>query len=358
MPKMSRSLKKVSKKLGLAPGTLVHIGKPDSLGIKITLFDFDAEQYQEKNITDLDSLLAYKEKPATTWINIDGLQDVETIAKIGTMFGIDTLALEDIVNTAQRPKMEDFGDYIFVVFKMIYPGLEKSEIISEQVSLILGKNYVISFQEEVQHDVFESTRQRIREGKGRIRKSKSDYLVYSLMDAVVDHYFLVLEKLSDKIETVEEGLLINPKATIPRQIHELKRDMIFLRKQVWPLREMLFEIAHSESTLIDKSSEPFFRDLYDHAVQVIDTVESFRDILSGLQDIYLSFVSTRLNEVMKILTIFSTIFIPLTFIVGVYGMNFKVMPELEWSWGYPALWCLMIGLTVGMVIYFKIKKWF
>ncbi len=355
---MSRYIKKVSKKLGLAPGTLVHIGNPGSLDTKITVFDFDQEHYQEKRITELENLKDYKDSQMVAWINIDGLQDVETIAKIGEIFDVDSLVLEDIVNTNQRPKVEDFGEYIFIVFKMIYPSSEKIEVISEQVSLILGTNYVISFQEEAGRDVFEMVRQRIRDGKGRIRKAKGDYLVCSLMDAVVDHYFLVLEKLGDRIEEVEEALLTYPKTTIPRQIHHLKRDMIYLRKQVWPLRELLFELAHCESNLIEKSSEPFFRDLYDHAIQVIDTVESFRDILSGLQDIYLSFVSTRLNEVMKILTIFSTIFIPLTFIVGVYGMNFKVMPELEWPWGYYALWVLMIALTVGMVIYFKKKKWF
>ncbi len=355
---MSRYIKKVSKKLGLAHGTLVHIGKQGSVPSKISFFEYDAEHYQEKLIPGCENLKVYKDNLAVTWINVDGLHDVETIAKIGEIFGIDSLVLEDIVNTNQRPKVEDFGEYIFIVFKMIYPSPEKTEVISEQVSLILGTNYVISFQEEAGRDVFEMVRQRIRDGKGRIRKAKGDYLVCSLMDAVVDHYFLVLEKLGDKIEEVEETLLTYPKTTVPRQIHHLKRDMIYLRKQVWPLRELLFELAHCESKLIEKSSEPFFRDLYDHAIQVIDTVESFRDILSGLQDIYLSFVSTRLNEVMKILTIFSTIFIPLTFIVGVYGMNFKVMPELEWRWGYYALWMLMITLTVGMVTYFKKKKWF
>ncbi len=355
---MSRYIKKVSKKLGLAPGTLVHIGKKVSSDIKITSFEYDALHYQESVITQLENLSHPKDSQRMTWINVDGLHDVETISQIGAIFGIDALVLEDIVNTNQRPKMEDFEDYIFIVFKMIYPCVEKEEVVSEQVSLILGANYIISFQEEAGRDVFEVVRQRIRDGKGRIRKAKGDYLVYSLMDAVVDHYFLVLEKLGDKIEEVEEILLVDPKTSVPRQIHHLKRDMIYLRKQVWPLRELLFELAHCESVLIEKTSEPFFRDLYDHAVQVIDTVESFRDILSGLQDIYLSFVSTRLNEVMKILTIFSTIFIPLTFLVGVYGMNFKVMPELQWSWAYFALWGFMIALSVGMVVYFKKKKWF
>ncbi len=355
---MSRYIKKVSKKLGLAPGTLVHIGKKVSSDIKITALEYDGVHCQEKPVTQLEDLQAYKDSLAVTWINIDGLHDVQAIAQIGSIFGIDALVLEDIVNTNQRPKMEDFQDYIFIVFKMIYPSVEKDEVISEQVSLILGANYVISFQEEAGRDVFEVVRQRIRDGKGRIRKAKGDYLVYSLMDAVVDHYFLVLEKLGDKIEEIEEILLVDPKTSVPRQIHQLKRDMIYLRKQVWPLRELLFELAHCESALIQAESEPYFRDLYDHAVQVIDTVESFRDILSGLQDIYLSFVSTRLNEVMKILTIFSTIFIPLTFLVGVYGMNFKVMPELGWPWAYFALWGFMIALSVGMVVYFKKKKWF
>ena len=355
---MSRYIKKVSQKLGLAPGTLVHIGKQGLPGIKITLFDFNSQQCHERAVVQIDELQSCKDNQTVSWINVDGLEDVEKIARIGEIFGIDALVLEDIVNTNQRPQIEDFGEYIFIVFKMIYPNSRKDEIISEQVSLILGAHYIISFQEEAGHDVFEGLRQRLRDGKGRIRKTRGDYLAYSIIDAVVDHYFLVLEKLGDKIEEIEETLLSDPKTTVPRQIHVLKRDMIYLRKQVWPLRELLFELAHCESALIEKANEPYFRDLYDHAVQVLDTVETFRDVLSGSQDIYLSFVSTRLNEVMKMLTIFSTIFIPLTFLVGVYGMNFKVMPELEWPWAYYALWGFMIALSVGMVVYFKKKKWF
>ncbi len=355
---MARYLKRVSKKIGLDPGTMVHIGKKDAMAIQIRLFDYDAGHYEERPVTTFDDLKPYKDKPTVTWLNVDGLHDVETIAKIGEIFGIDPLVLEDIVNTAQRPKMEDFGDYLFIVFKMIYSWGDKGDIVSEQVSLVLGTNFVLSFQEEPNRDVFETIRQRIREGKGRIRKFKSDYLVFALMDSVVDHYYLVLEKLGDKIEEVESKILTDPNTMIPRQTHELKRDIISLRRQIWPLRELLFELSHSESPLIEKTSEPYFRDIYDHAIQVLDTVESFRDILNGLQDVYLSSVSTRLNEVMKILTMFSTIFIPLTFIVGVYGMNFKVMPELEWRWGYYVLWGVMIIITVGMVTYFKRKKWF
>lgn len=356
---MSRYIKKVSKKIGLLPGTLVHIGDKNSLRAAcVTVFGYDSESYYEKPVGEIENLKLYKDQSSVVWINVDGLQDVRAIAKIGEIFGIDPLVLEDIVNTSQRPKMEDFGEYIFIVFKMIYPALQKSEIVSEQVSLILGKNYVISFQEEAGCDVFETVRQHIRDGKGRVRKARGDYLAYSLMDMVVNHYFLVLEKLDEKIEQIEEKLLTDSNSEVPRQIYHLKKDLIYLRKQVWPFRESLFELAHCESSLLEKSSDPFFRDLYDHVIQVIDMTESLRDILSGLQDIYLSFVSARLNEVMKMLTIFSTIFIPLTFIVGVYGMNFKVMPELGWSWGYYALWVVMAALAVGMVFYFKKKKWF
>ncbi len=355
---MSRYIKKVSKKVGLPPGTLVHVGDKTNAGLKITRFEYDAEHCHERVLSGVEEIKADFDKPGVTWINIDGLQDVQAIAEIGAIYGIDPLALEDIVNTNQRPKMEDFGKYLFIVFKMIYPEPGKGDVASEQVSLILGNNYVLSFQEEPLHDVFALIRQRLLENKGRLRKSQTDYLVYALMDAVVDNYFIVLEKIGDKIEAMEDALLTEPKTNLPQQIHWMRRDIIYLRKQVWPLRELLFELAHSESELIQKTSVPFFRDVYDHVIQAIDTVESFRDLLAGMHDIYLSFISNRLNEVMKLLTIFSTIFIPLTFIVGVYGMNFRYMPELEMHWGYFILWGIMITITGSMIVYFKQRKWF
>jgi len=313
---MRKFLKRHSKKAGLAPGTLVHIGDKNKGPMKITVFDFDNQHCTESMVASFEEIKALKDKTSMVWVNVDGLEDVATIGKLHELLGIDPLVLEDIVNTGQRPKIEKFGEYLFIVFKMIYLDQSTTQVVSEQVSLLLGANYVISFQEEPMRDVFDLLRQRLREGKGRARKSGTDYLVYSLMDAVVDHYFVVLEKLGDKIELVEGTLLKEPKPILTGQIHELKREMIFLRKQIWPLRELLLEVSHSESQLLQPANKPFFRDLYDHTIQVMDTIESFRDLLSGLQDIYLTYSSNRLNEVMKLLTVFSTIFIPLTFIVG------------------------------------------
>jgi magnesium transporter len=301
-------------------------------------------------------LSLFKDKPTVTWINIDGIHQVEIIEKIGTYFGIHSLILEDIMNTGQRPKMEDFEDYIFVVVKMIYYDEKDNEIKAEQVSLLLGSNFVISFQEK-EGDVFDPIRERIRKAKGRITKMKADYLAYALVDTIVDHYFMVLEKLGEKIEGMEEELVTNPTPETLQTIHTLKRELIFLRKSVWPLREVISVLERGESSLIDESTGIYLRDVYDHTIQVIDTIETFRDMVSGMLDIYLSSISNRMNEVMKVLTIMATIFIPLTFIAGVYGMNFKYIPELEWHWGYPVILFVMVAIGILMVIYFRRKKW-
>jgi magnesium transporter len=228
-------------------------------------------------------------------------------------------------------------------------------VAAEQVSLILGPNYVISFQEG--EDVFEPLRERIKSGKGRIRKMGADYLAYALLDSIVDNYFAVLEKLGEAVEFLEEKLVTDPTRDTLHAIHNLKREMIFLRRSVWPLREVLGSLERGESPLVKDSTEVFFRDVYDHTIQVIDTIETFRDMLSGMLDIYLSSISNRLNEVMKVLTIIATLFIPLTFLVGVYGMNFKYMPELGLRWAYPVLWAIMVGTAVAMLIYFRKKRW-
>ncbi len=296
-----------------------------------------------------------------TWINIDGIHEVEIIEKIGSHFGFHPLMLEDIVNTGQRPKLEDSESYIFIVLKMLYFDEKAGEINAEQVSLIIGSNFVISFQEK-EGDVFNHIRERIRSAKGRIRKTGADYLAYSLLDAIVDNYFLILEKSGERIGAMEEEVVANPTPPTLQIIHHLKRDIIFLRKSVWPLREVVNGLERSESKLIKKTTRIFLRDVYDHAIQVIDTIETFRDTISGMLDIYLSSVSNKMNEVMKVLTIIATIFIPLTFIAGIYGMNFNPeasawnMPELNWRFGY--FLSLVAMLTVGFVIvaYFKLKK--
>jgi len=353
---MPRLIKRGRKKLGLSPGTLIHVGDRKIENVKISLMNYDQGQLLEKELTSIEDAFPYKETPPVTWINVDGLHDVDIIDNIGRHFGIHPLTLEDIVNTGHRPKAEDFEDYDYIVLKMLTYNEDQSHIKAEQISFVLGPHYLLSFQ-ETEGDVFNFVRERIRKAKGRIRKSGCDYLAYALIDAIVDHYFLVLEKMGERIELLEEDLLDDTQTENLQSIHHLKREMIFFRKQVWPIREILSTLMKEEGSLIQETTQIFIRDLYDHTIQVMDTIESFRDVLSGLQDLYLSTISNRMNEVMKVLTIMATIFIPLTFIAGIYGMNFEYMPELKISWAYPALWILLITIFVFMIFWFKRKKW-
>ena len=359
---MVKFIKRISKSAGHIPGELVHIGEKKIDKVKISVIDYDTGNFKEKEVNNIEEVFPFKDTPTVTWINIDGLHDTELIGKIGDYFGMHPLTTEDIVNTGQRPKYEDFDKYIFVVLKMFMFEDQSKEVISEQVSLILGSNFVISIQEK-EGDVFNPIRERLRNAKGRVRKMGADYLAYSLLDTVVDNYFLILEKLGDKIEGMEDELVTNPRPQILRTIHNLKRDTIFLRKSVWPLREVASGLERSESKLIAKSTHIFLRDLYDHTIQVIDTIETFRDMVSGMLDIYLSSISNKMNEIMKVLTMFAAIFIPLTFIAGIYGMNFNPeaskwnMPELSWPFGYLGVWGIMLAVTVVMLFYFRRKKW-
>ena len=358
---MPRFFKMLSKKAGLSPGTLVHIGKKRLDKAKITVIDYDEKKHVRREVAEVSDCFPYRDSKTTTWINIDGLHDTALIEKLGGHYGIHPLVLEDIVNTGQRPKFEELDDYIFIVLNMLYLGDDGDTVKSEQVSIVLGKNYVLSFQ-EAPGDIFDNVRSRLEGGKGRIRKSGPDYLAYALMDAVVDNYFVILESLGESIESLEDGLVADPAPDILQRIHSMKREMIFLRKSVWPLRELVSGIERSESGLVGKKTRPFIRDLYDHTIQVIDTVETFRDMASGLLDLYLSSVSNRMNQVMKVLTIIATIFIPLSFFAGLYGMNFNTsyplnMPELNSPYGYPALLVFMLGVTLLMLFYFRRKKW-
>ena len=299
------------------------------------------------------------------WINVDGIHNTELIQKIGEKFGIHPLTLEDIASHEQRPKFEDYETYLVSIMKMlsynsnVHPaGEDTYGVNSEQLSIILlDNNTVISFQETDGGDAFDIIRSRIRQGKGRVRKMGADYLSYCLIDAVVDLYFVILEKIGDRIEILEEELVQHPTKKTMRLLHRMKREMIFLRKAVWPMRELINNFERCENKLIKKTTRLFLRDLYDHTIRVIDTVETFRDLLSGMMDIYLSSVSNRMNEIMKVLTIITTIFIPLSFIAGIYGMNFDNMPELHTRYGYYILWVIMITIAVGMVFYFKKRKW-
>jgi magnesium transporter len=349
-------IKKRSKKTGLPPGTLVHIGEQSSRQVSIRVINYDHERCEEKAITGLSECFNFAAAIGVTWLNVEGLHEVELIRKIGECQGFHPLMLEDIVNTDQRPKVEDYGDYLYIVLKMLNT-LRTGEIAMEQISLVVGANFVISFQEGLEGDPFDPIRERIRSGKGKIRTMGTDYLAYALIDAVVDGYFGVLERVGERIEELEEAVVATPSPETVRNIHSMKREMIILRKSLWPLREVLGALERRESPLISESITIYLRDVYDHTIQAIDAVEAYRDILSGLLDVYLSSLSNRMNEIMKFLTIIGTIFIPLTFIAGVYGMNFQNIPEYHWRWGYQFCLLVMLAISIVMIFYFKRKKW-
>ncbi|MGQ9646896.1 MAG: magnesium/cobalt transporter CorA [Thermodesulfobacteriota bacterium] len=353
---MPKPIKKRSKKAGLAPGTLVHIGEKKAETLKIILIDYDENQFQQREVKEIQDCFIFKEKPSVTWINVDGLHQVEVLEKLGQCYELHPLVLEDILNTDQRPKLEDYETYLYIVLKAFDYNEESNEIDTEQISLILGQNFVFSFQER-EGDTFDPIRDRIHHNKGRIRKMGTDYLAYALLDSIVDNYFIILEKVGERIEGLEEKLVMHPTDETLQSLHQLKRELLFLRKNVWPLREVIGGLERGESSLIKQPTQIYLRDVYDHTIQVVDTIETYRDMVSGMLDIYLSSVSNRLNSVMKVLTIIATIFMPLTFLAGIYGMNFKYMPELEWRWGYPLVWLIMGGIGISMLVYFRKKKW-
>ena len=356
MGKKNRNKKnRQHNKTGAPPGTVIYHGEEQTNKVKITLIEYNETEFQEKDFYDLSECLECVNSKLVKWINVDGVHQAELIEAIGKRFNIHPLTLEDIVNTSQRAKFEDYENYVVSIMKMI--DYHNDELRSEQLSVVLLDGMVISFQEANGGDAFDLIRNRIRQGKGRIRKMGADYLAYALIDAVVDYYFNILEKIGDKIEILEEELISDPKEATMQQLHQMKREMIFVRKAVWPVRELISNMERSESELIQEGTGIYLRDVHDHTVRVIDTIETYRDLLSGMMDIYLSSVSNRMNEVMKILTIITTIFVPVTFIAGVYGMNFDYMPELHSKWGYPAVWAVMLLIIFSLIFYFKRKKW-
>jgi len=351
---MAMARGKRSRKTGLPPGTLVHIGEQKQGKVVIQRIVYDADSFEESFIEN-GSGLSKAGDDEVTWLNVIGLHDTEAIEKIGEVFDLHHLVLEDIVNTEQRPKTEDYDELLFVVVRMLTCD-ENQHIQSEQVSFLIGANFVLSFQER-EGDVFEPIRERIRLNKTKIRKAKADYLLYSLLDAIVDNYFVVLEKMADRIEYLEDRIIPDSSPEMLQSLYGLRREMIYLRKSVWPLRDVFGSLGRIESPVIHKTTSFYFRDIYDHTIQIADMIETSRDILTGMMDIYLSSVSNRMNEVMKVLTIIATIFIPLTFIAGVYGMNFHYMPELNWRWAYPASLGSMGLLALFMLRYFRRKGW-
>jgi len=340
----------------LPPGTLIHTGERKIDQVQISTRIYDKDTLAPFTSTDALNPIPETNPAKTTWINIDGLHKLELIKQIGEHFQIHPLILEDIVNTEQRPKFEDLGDYLFIVLKMLYWNPHKNILETEQVSILIMPHVLISFQERP-GDVFDGIRERLQGKKGRIRKSGTDYLAYALMDAVVDNYFNILEKLGDEIESLEDEVMTAPSPNSLQTLHTIKRRLLYMKKAIWPLREAVSQLERAESTLVHPPSRPYFRDIYDHAVQIIDMLETMRDMNAGLFDMYMSSVSNRMNEVMKVLTIIATIFIPITFIAGIYGMNFEWMPELKWKYAYFAVWGLILLVTGGMLAFFKRKKW-
>ncbi|MEW6079100.1 MAG: magnesium/cobalt transporter CorA [Thermodesulfobacteriota bacterium] len=351
-----RFISRTSKKAGISPGTLVHIGEKRTDEVRITLIEYNQVDLSEKTIKDVSELSPdLKNDQTVTWLNIDGLHDVSLMEAVGRTFGIHPLVLEDIMNTSQRPKVDDFEGYVFITLKMFYLN-EDNTVETEQASIILGRNYVLSFSENIR-DSLTIIKERLRSGKGKIRSGGADYLAYALLDTIVDHYFIVLDYYNETIESLEEETIERPRPDTLQAIHTAKREMIFFHRHIWPLREILGQMKRGDLPNIQSATQIYLADVYDHLTQVIETTEAFRDILSGLQELYLSAISHKMNEIMKVLTIIATIFIPLTFIAGVYGMNFDYMPELRWRWGYAAVWGIMITVAGGLLIYFKRKRW-
>ncbi|MCE5334966.1 MAG: magnesium/cobalt transporter CorA [Desulfobacteraceae bacterium] len=344
---------KRSMKAGLPPGSLVHIGERRTDSVKITVFEYGEDHCDEFVNEDLETIASPKSESAVRWIKVEGIHNVDTMAKIGEIFDIHPLTIEDILNTDQRPKMEDFDNYTFIVAKIIC-RLD-DEVITEQLSIILRPSLVISFH-ETQSDIFVPLTERIR-GKGRIRKMGADYLAYGLLDAVVDNYFLLLEEIGEKIGALEEEITATPGKTTMQSIHDTRRELVQLRRAVWPLRDVMNMLALGETPLVSESTKLYFKDVYDHAVQSADTVEIYRETMTEMLTVYLTSVSNRLNEVMKILTVITTIFMPLTLIAGIYGMNFEHMPELHWAWGYPLVLLLMVAISLSMLRFFRKKRW-
>jgi magnesium transporter len=349
-------LRRKSEKAGLPPGTLVHIGEERPEAVQLHLMDYDGEGLRERRLAAIEEAFVSRLAAGVTWIDIDGLQEVEVVRKLGEEFGIHPLVQEDILNATQRPKVEDHGSYLFIVARMIYGDGER-RIETEQLSLVVGPNYVISFQEKAGRDIFESVRERLRHNRGGIRQYGADHLAYALLDTTVDHYFVVLENLGDQVDQLEDQLLEKPEVEMLQAIQQVRREVLFLRQAAWPLREVVNQLYREASPLVAQETRLYLRDIYDHLVQMIDTVEISREIVVGLLDLHLFNLNNRMNEVMKILALFTSIFIPLTFIAGVYGMNFHHMPELDVAWAYPALWVVMVSIGVGMVLYFRRKKW-
>ncbi|HKI99728.1 MAG TPA: magnesium/cobalt transporter CorA [bacterium] len=352
---MLSELRKRARKAGLTPGTIVFAGEQRTDRVRITVTDFDQASLDEVEVAHPDDCAHYRDSGTTSWIDVVGLHDVDLLERLGGIFSIHSLVLEDIAHPGQRAKLEDHEDYLYIVVRAVTPDAE-SEQEEEQVSLIVGRNYLLTFRERPS-TLFDAVRQRIRASRGRVRRSGVDYLAYALLDAVVDQYFVVLEDIGEALEDMEEVLLTDPGPECLEALHELRKQVLTVRRAVWPVRDMLNAVMRGESELFDAATLPYLRDLQDHTLHVMDIVENFREMQTSLMEVYLSSISQRTNEVMKVLTIIATIFIPLTFAAGVYGMNFEHMPELHWRWGYGAFWVVIAAVTAVQVYFMRRKHW-
>ena len=348
--------KRYSEKVGQPPGTLVYLGEERAEPVRITIIDYDETHLQEEEAQTIEACVPFIDTESVTWIQIEGIHEISIIEEIGECFGVNPLLLEDMMNPTHLPKMEVYEDYVFILLKNLDYNAASPSVSREQISLIIGPNFVVSLQEN-HSEIFTSIRNRLQNAQGRIRRMQSGYLAYALIDVIVDHYFIVLDEINERIQALEDEIMKDPSPEVLTKINVLRGEQQLLRRPILPLRDVLIEILDDDIRLLGENTQPYFHDVYDHLIQVIQMLEMIRSTVSGLFDVYTSAVSHRMNEVMKVLTIVATFFIPLTFIAGIYGMNFKFMPELETQWGYPIVLLVMLSVSIGMFIFFKCKKW-
>jgi magnesium transporter len=353
---MKEPASSASSKTGLPPGTLIHVGEVLATETRISVVDYTPERCKEHVAHSIEDITQYRNTDSVTWVNVEGLINVAMIEAIGQQFEIHPLVLEDILNTHQRPKFEQYDDYLFLVFKVMYPAEDGVSVNYEQASVLILKDYVFTFKEK-QDDIFDPILSRLRNSKGRFRRQHADYLAYAILDTVVDLYLSLQDYLDNVIESVEDDLLASPDINTLANIQRIRRELIFLRRSSAPLRDLLNGVLRSDSVLISDDTLIYFRDVHDHVLRVTDAFETYRDMTTSLMDIYNSTISNRMNEIMKVLTVFASIFIPLTFITGIYGMNFEYMPELRWHWSYPLLWVAFMLISVILLVYFKRRRW-
>ena len=341
---------------GQAPGTLSYDRTPAVDKVSIRIMDYGPDACAVRTTANVEDTFRLRDSETVSWIDIEGLHDTEMLSRFGAHFGLHPLVLEDILNTHQRPKLEEYDDYLYLVVRMLAPGSNGQEMHSEQVSIILSHRFVVTFQ-EIPGDVFDPVRKRIDQGKGRVRRLGPDYLVYTLIDSIVDNYFLVLEKIAERIEEVEDSITRAPQPGDLGRVHQLRRELVYMRRNVWPLRDVVTALERAETELVSDDARVYVRDLHDHVIQVVESMENFRDVLASLQDLYLSSIGQRTNDVIRVLTVISTIFVPLTFLAGVYGMNFEFLPELHWRWGYLAFWGVSIALVIALIGFLRSRHW-